>query len=188
MQQHFMEAQGIRTPREVIAVMAVPVYCLLSSLLIPGVALTCVPTQCLNCDAPATVQPMNNSSDLCDLCPNITSPCINDFWAYMNSSSGYDLKEGGELVLNCHHNLPPQLDLYIEWQRDGRTVVVQTLGETLSWLALKSTEGSYRCVVHSFCGNATSNAEQVDVNAASKRHIEQKRAQMLQMTTGMAVN
>ncbi|KAJ3587422.1 hypothetical protein NHX12_011019 [Muraenolepis orangiensis] len=145
---------------EMNAAMEMPVYSFI--LLISGVRCTCVPAACLDCDIPANVQAVHNSSDFCNICSNITSHCYDDFQAYLNSSSGLDLQEGSDLILNCNHNLPLS-ELVFEWRRDEWTVSVQN-DSTLAGTALSSAGGTYRCLVYSPCGNVTSNELLVNVN------------------------
>ncbi|CAL8263939.1 unnamed protein product [Lota lota] len=142
------------------------VYYCVGTLLISGVGSLCVPAQC-DCEKLQAV----NESDFCNICTNISFPCFDvpeiplnctkDFKASLNSSTGYDLFEGDELILNCNHNLPT-LTLVIEWQRDKQTLGGQN-NSMLKGTVYTTARGTYRCIVHSPCGTFTSNEQQVNV-------------------------
>ncbi|XP_068571517.1 uncharacterized protein [Cebidichthys violaceus] len=140
---------------------------LLGHLLRAGAGSTCVPVQCLRCNATGETQ-----ADSCELCSNNT--CINDIKPHCKkdfqvsvNSTGSELKEGDDITLTCVHNLP-DLNLTFGWKRDGKDI---DDGKNKSKLHLENVlahkGGVYICIVNSSCGCYKSSPHNVTVENQS---------------------
>ncbi|XP_031714014.1 uncharacterized protein LOC116389464 [Anarrhichthys ocellatus] len=141
---------------------------LLGHLLRAGAGATCVPVQCLRCNATGESQ-----ADPCLLCSNNTE-CSDDippnykkdFQVSVNST-GSNVKEGDDITLTCLHNFP-DLNLTFGWKRDGEDI---HNGKNKSKLHLKNVfarkRGRYICFVNSLCGCYKSSPHKVTVEDQS---------------------
>ncbi|XP_078116879.1 uncharacterized protein LOC144524462 [Sander vitreus] len=131
----------------------VSLYLLLEHLLI-GAGSTCVPVECLRCNATGKTQ-----ADPCAFCN--PEKCINDtsniplnckqVFQIIVSSSGSKVQEGNDINLTCVHNFPDLIT--IGWKKNQEELQE---GKNKSFLYLtevkSSDEGQYICFVKSLCG------------------------------------
>ncbi|XP_055744984.1 uncharacterized protein LOC129827810 [Salvelinus fontinalis] len=156
-------------------------YSLASLLMISSVCSTCVPLMCLRCNL--THSPGISATGLPDkaFCDNLcsdTTQCFNatvqqycskDFKVLLNTSSGFKVKEGDTLNIECSHNLPvePKSQLVFVWLVDD----VCLEGENSSQLTVKkvgidtSGKEKYACTIQSPCGNFTSEPKEIEIEA-----------------------
>ncbi|KAK9518006.1 hypothetical protein VZT92_023335 [Zoarces viviparus] len=137
---------------------------LLGHLLRAGAGATCVPVQCLRCNATGETQAdpcppcINNTGCIKDIPPN----CKKDFQVSVNSTRS-ELKEGDDLTMTCLHNLP-DLNLTFGWKRDGEDI---RDGKNKRKLHLENVlghqSGEYICFVNSLCGCYKSPPQKVTV-------------------------
>ncbi|XP_031175370.1 uncharacterized protein LOC116064350 isoform X2 [Sander lucioperca] len=128
-------------------------YLLLGHLLI-GAGSTCVPVECLRCNATG-----NTQADPCAFCypkmcindtSNITSNCKKEFQVSVNSS-GSNVQEGNDITLTCVYNLPDLI--MIGWKKNQEELQENKNKSTLSLPEVKSSDaGQYICFVNSLCG------------------------------------
>ncbi|XP_014068045.1 uncharacterized protein isoform X2 [Salmo salar] len=153
-------------------------YSLACLLMISSVCSTCVPFMCLRCNL--THSPGISATGLldkamCDTLCSDTHQCFNatvqqqcskDFKVLLNTSSGFKVVEGADLIIECAHNLPvePKIPLVFVWLMDG----VSLTGENSSQLTVKkvgiatSGKNKYACTIQSPCGNFTSDPKEIE--------------------------
>ncbi|XP_074503655.1 uncharacterized protein LOC141774747 [Sebastes fasciatus] len=146
----------------------VSLYLLLGHLLIAGVGSTCVPVQCLRCNATGETQAdpcsrcSNSSAQCIDVPSDIPSNCTKDFQVSVNTT-GSKVNEGDDITLTCVHNLP-DLNLTFGWIYDGEEI---QKGRNKSELCLEKVltnrGGPYICFVNSSCGYYESSPHDVTV-------------------------
>ncbi|KAM9413082.1 uncharacterized protein ACWYII_025097 isoform 2-T2 [Salvelinus alpinus] len=156
-------------------------YSLASLLMISSVCSTCVPLMCLRCNvthSPGISAMGLPDKAICDtLCSNTTQCfnatvqqyCSKDFKVLLNTSSGFKVKEGDTLNIECSHNLPVELKspLVFVWLKDD----VCLEGENSSQLTVKkvgidtSGKEKYACTIQSPCGNFTSEPKEIEIEA-----------------------
>ncbi|XP_034739418.1 uncharacterized protein LOC117951696 isoform X2 [Etheostoma cragini] len=130
-------------------------YLFLGHLLI-GAGSTCVPLECLRCNATR-----NTLADPCAFCnqslcisdtSKIPSNCKQDFQVSVNSNES-KLQEGNDITLQCVHNLPNWITLF-GWKKNQKEV---NEGKNKSMLhfkqVLSDAAGQYICFVKSLCGD-----------------------------------
>ncbi|XP_032383946.1 uncharacterized protein LOC116696846 [Etheostoma spectabile] len=134
----------------------VSLYLLLGHLLIVGAGSTCVPLECLTCNATG-----NTQADPCEFCTpekcindtsKIPSNCKQDFKVSVNSN-GSKLQEGNDITLECVHNLPNLITMF-GWKKNLEELYEGKNKSTLSFKQVLSDKaGMYICFVKSLCGD-----------------------------------